>query len=556
MGCAPLGSANRRARIGKNGDDPGLNVSWDMARITAGCRAYRMKHGILQTGIVMGLLVAAGPRVHSEVLNDGSSTNQLVRLANAEATTFGSTTVLTVDAGGAYLVAEQIDSFSNPYPELRTVWYARNATATGLVYRVSAEFRPAAAQVRRQGGVMGWLDRAERRGLILKVMPAPGGAGFPASFQVAHVDFTALSPLENENLLHLYNLDGTPAAGNVDSAWSPVTGEYRATEFVRLELSFDEPTAEELAAVPDEVVTARVTARAFQVPDTGGAEEQLGRTIELLTTLPIPTAEDHRMGYFGLWASGFFAGDVIGHYRQLEAEGAILVSINLPPEVMLVRPATGAQLFEPATVVLEADASDPDGTVTQVEFFEGTTSLGTVTEAPFVLNWTGVTAGEYTLTAVATDNQGDATASDPVMIKVIPWTGTVPTLTVEVTTDGMLAISWNGSGFQLQFKSSLSDPAWTDVPDTLTATSALIPIDSGARYFRLVGSGEPPAGPVLTVERSGNNLVISWPAGIVGYALQRAENLVTPAWVEVQTSGNQYSEPAEGSKRFYRLRAP
>jgi hypothetical protein len=300
-----------------------------------------------------------------------------------------------------------------------------------------------------------------------------------------------------------------------------------------------------------------VTARAFQVPETGGAEEQLGRTIELLTTLPVPTAEDHRMGYFGVWASGFFAGDVIGHYRQLEAEGAILVSINLPPEVVLVRPATGAQLFEPATVVLEADASDPDGTVRQVEFFEGTTSLGIVTEAPFVLNWTGVTAGEYSLTAVATDNQGDATASEPVMINVVPWTGDAPTLIVEVTHDRMLAISWNGSGFQLQYKSNLSDPAWTDVPGTLTTTSALVPIDSGARYFRLVGSGgQPPAGPVLTVQRSGNDLVISWPAGIAGYALQRTESLVTPAWVEVQTSGNQHTEPAEGAMRFYRLRAP
>jgi hypothetical protein len=527
-----------------------------MARITAGCRAHSMKYRILQTGILLGFLVGANPWARSEVLNDGSSTNQLARLANAEQTTFGSTTVMTVDAGGAYLVAEQIDAFSNPYPELRTVWYARNATATGAVYRVSAQFRPDAAQVRRQGGVMGWLDRAERSGLILKVVPAPGGEGFPASFQVAHVDFTATSPEQNENLLHLYNLDGTPAAANVVSAWSPVTAAYRTTEFVRLELSFEEPTAADLAAVTDAVVTARVTARALQVPEAGGAEEQLGRTIELLTTLPEPPAENHRMGYFGVWASGFFAGDVIGQYRRLEAEGAILVSINLPPEVMLVRPTAGAQFFAPATVVMEANASDPDGTIAQVEFFVGTESVGLVTESPYVLNWSGVAAGEYSLTAVATDDQGDTATSGPVMINVVPWTGTAPTLMVEATTDGMLSISWSGSGFQLQYKINLSDANWTDVPDTLDGTGALVPIESGARYFRLVGTGEPPVGQVLSFQRIGTELVISWPAGVAGYVLQTTDNLVTPTWVIVPTTGNEYTAPIEGSARFYRLTAP
>jgi hypothetical protein len=527
-----------------------------MARITAGCRARSMKHRILQTGIVLGLLVGANPWVWSEVLNDGSSTNQLARLANAEQTTFGSTTVITVDAGGAFLVAEQIDAFSNPYPELRTVWYARNASATGAVYRVSAQFRPAAAQVRRQGGVMGWLDRVEGSGLILKVVPASGGAGFPASFQVAQVDFTATSPEQNENLLHLYNLDGTPAAANVDSAWSPVTAAYRTTEFVRLELSFEEPTAADQAAVTDAVVTARVVARAFQVPESGGPEEQLGRTIELLTTLPLPAAENHRMGYFGVWASGFFAGDEIGQYRLLEADGAVLLSINLPPEVMLVRPAAGAQFFAPATVVMEANASDPDGTIAQVEFFAGTESVGLVTQAPFVLNWSGVAAGEYSLTAVATDDQGDTATSGPIMINVVPWTGTAPTLLVEVTTNGMLAISWSGSGFQLQYKTSLSDANWTDVPDTLAATSALVPIESGARYFRLVGTGEPPVGQVLSIQQNGTDLVISWPTGVAGYVLQSTDNLVTPAWVNILTTGNQYTTPIEGSARFYRLTAP
>jgi hypothetical protein len=507
-----------------------------------------MKHRILQTGLVVGLLAGLEPWVQSEVLNDGRSTQQLTRLANPEETTFGSTTVLVVDAAGEYLVAEQIDTLLTPYPELRTVWYARNATATGAVYRVSAEFRPAAAEVRRQGGVMGWLDRGERRGLVFKVLPT--------SFQVAHVDFTAVTPEDNENLSYLYNRDGTPAEGHLESAWSPVSVGYRAEDFVRMELRFDEPTEGDVAAVTNAVVTARVTAQAWQAPGPGGVEEPLGRAIELLTTLPVPREEDHRMGYFGVWASGFFSGDVIGHFRHLEAEGAIEVSVNLPPEVGLLRPVSGAQYVEPATILMEAGASDPDGMVVQVEFFAGATSLGTVTESPFVLSWAGVAAGDYTLTAVAMDDQGDTAVSDSVTVHVLPWSGTAPTLTVEVGLDGLLWISWNEAGFQLQYKGSLSELEWTDVPGTTGVSSASLPIESGARYFRLVGSGGPPPGPALSVERSGADLVITWPAGYEGYRLESAETLMSAQWEEVETTGNAHVEPVVGVARFYRLRQP
>jgi len=39
---------------------------------------------------------------------------------------------------------------------------------------------------------------------------------------------------------------------------------------------------------------------------------------------------------------------------------------------------------------------------------------------PFVLAWSNVEVGEYTLTARATDNLGGTTVSEPVMIVVKP----------------------------------------------------------------------------------------------------------------------------------------
>jgi hypothetical protein len=62
-------------------------------------------------------------------------------------------------------------------------------------------------------------------------------------------------------------------------------------------------------------------------------------------------------------------------------------------------------------------AADTDGTIAQVEFFHGTTLIGTGTAAPSRVLWNGVPAGSYSLTASATDNQGAVTRSDP---RVLP----------------------------------------------------------------------------------------------------------------------------------------
>ena len=55
---------------------------------------------------------------------------------------------------------------------------------------------------------------------------------------------------------------------------------------------------------------------------------------------------------------------------------------------------------------LAATASDSDGTVAKVEFFNGATKLGEDTTAPYSFTWSGVAAGTYTVTARATDDLG------------------------------------------------------------------------------------------------------------------------------------------------------
>ncbi|WP_315824571.1 Ig-like domain-containing protein [Paraflavitalea speifideaquila] len=94
------------------------------------------------------------------------------------------------------------------------------------------------------------------------------------------------------------------------------------------------------------------------------------------------------------------------------------IGSNQLPAVSITSPANNASFTAPASVTINANASDADGTVSLVEFFNGSTKLGEDASAPYSFSWTGVAAGSYTLTAKATDNNSGATTSSPVNITV------------------------------------------------------------------------------------------------------------------------------------------
>jgi hypothetical protein len=98
---------------------------------------------------------------------------------------------------------------------------------------------------------------------------------------------------------------------------------------------------------------------------------------------------------------------------------------NNPPAVSVTAPTAGATFAAGATITLSANASDSDGTVSKVDFYANGTLIGTDTVAPYSFTWGSVTAGNYALTARATDNGGAATTSTAVNITVNPGSVTV-----------------------------------------------------------------------------------------------------------------------------------
>ena len=71
------------------------------------------------------------------------------------------------------------------------------------------------------------------------------------------------------------------------------------------------------------------------------------------------------------------------------------LTANQAPVVSLIAPSANSVLVAPANVSLAASASDADGSIAKVEFFQGTTLLGTATAAPYTVTWSNVAAGRY-----------------------------------------------------------------------------------------------------------------------------------------------------------------
>lgn len=83
-----------------------------------------------------------------------------------------------------------------------------------------------------------------------------------------------------------------------------------------------------------------------------------------------------------------------------------------PPAISLTSPTTGQTFTSPATIPLAATAVARNGkTITKVEFYNGSTLIGTATTSPYTFNWTNVAANSYILTAKAYDSGGGTTVS-------------------------------------------------------------------------------------------------------------------------------------------------
>ena len=76
------------------------------------------------------------------------------------------------------------------------------------------------------------------------------------------------------------------------------------------------------------------------------------------------------------------------------------------PTVSITNPLTNLTIEVGEEVTLSANASDEDGTIVSVNFYEDETLISSSSNQPYVSTWTATSAGDFTIQVVATDNEG------------------------------------------------------------------------------------------------------------------------------------------------------
>lgn len=114
---------------------------------------------------------------------------------------------------------------------------------------------------------------------------------------------------------------------------------------------------------------------------------------------------------------------------------------NIPPIVEVTTPSNGTDFKAPAIITISANAVDPDGSISKVEFYNGLTKLYEETANPWSYTWYNVPAGQYTIKTIAIDNMGASTTS-VIYVSVSPDFKLYPN-----PNDGNFIISLNRSEF-------------------------------------------------------------------------------------------------------------
>ncbi|HEX5220795.1 MAG TPA: Ig-like domain-containing protein, partial [Verrucomicrobiae bacterium] len=138
---------------------------------------------------------------------------------------------------------------------------------------------------------------------------------------------------------------------------------------------------------------------------TGGAYELVPLTDDTGTNLiVVPFNGTTRTMRFTALSSGYTANFFM----------FVPTAEQIRPIVAITNPPNGALVKEGEQITVGAEAQDPDGTISQVEFFAGTneplTSIGVDTVAPYSAQFTPPVLGmfaTYTIRAVATDNNNN-----------------------------------------------------------------------------------------------------------------------------------------------------
>jgi len=173
-------------------------------------------------------------------------------------------------------------------------------------------------------------------------------------------------------------------------------------------------------------------------------------------------------------------------------------AVNTAPAVSIINPTNGASFNGPTNLTITATAEDTGGSITQVEFFNGSTSIGVDSSNPYSAG-ANFGVGTHVLTAVATDNLGAVSTSAPVSISISVQSAPVDITNIALVGTNIEVVCGGGVGpFALQKKSGLNDPMWSNSTFSPNRTSSL-PAIGRAAFFRVSDTANQPAIPLTAI---------------------------------------------------------
>jgi hypothetical protein len=210
------------------------------------------------------------------------------------------------------------------------------------------------------------------------------------------------------------------------------------------------------------------------------------------------TAVPHEFAWNGVAAGTY---DLTARATDDDGDSATSASVtvtvetvveNQPPTVTLIQPADNGTFEAPATIVLEAEAMDADGTVVRVEFHADGTKIGEVTESAFTFSWEPVAEGGYLIRAVAVDDKGAETASEAVEITVTAPPDEEIHLVDAGMEDGQITFSFSsreGTNYTIWYTESFLEVSWQMLTQVSGNGGMLTITDdpglAAARYYRV-----------------------------------------------------------------------
>jgi hypothetical protein len=178
-----------------------------------------------------------------------------------------------------------------------------------------------------------------------------------------------------------------------------------------------------------------ITADATDADGTIAKVEFFDGTIKVGEDLTAPFSFAFTLGLFDpLLGNHSLTAKATDNLGAATVSAAVIIVANLAPTIAITSPTNGQVFNFLSSVTITADATDADGTIAKVEFFDGTVKVGEDLATPFSFAFTPL-AGNHSLTAKATDDLGQTTTSAAVSITM---SNQAPTIAITAPISGQV----------------------------------------------------------------------------------------------------------------------